>query len=72
MVRGIFKDMVITAAGLMPGQFTDDNLDSWTRQRKGRFTRDLDESVTHLLCTTEQNKSRNKIPRCKLLPLILL
>ncbi|ROT42841.1 hypothetical protein SODALDRAFT_392255 [Sodiomyces alkalinus F11] len=65
MVRGIFKNLVIATAAPMPDQFTDENLNSWITQRKGRFTKDLDDSVTHLLCTTEQYKSRNKIPRMK-------
>ncbi|KPM36801.1 hypothetical protein AK830_g9752 [Neonectria ditissima] len=63
MPRQIFKNRVIASAGVLPGQLTVDNLKRWSQIRKGHFTEDFDEDVTHLLCTREQfNK---KVPRVK-------
>lgn len=64
-VPAIFKDLVIATAGPMPDQFTEEKLKQWTEMRKGRFSKDWDDSITHLLCTTEQFKSRRKNPRSK-------
>jgi hypothetical protein len=58
--RAIFKNMVIATAGPMPDQFTDEKLKLWTEQRKGSFSREWNDTVTHLLCTTEQFKGRRK------------
>lgn len=58
MVRQIFKNRVIAAAGPLPGQLTVDNLKRWTSMRKGAFSDNLDETVTHLLCTEEQFRKR--------------
>ncbi|KAL7918925.1 hypothetical protein ACQKWADRAFT_330145 [Trichoderma austrokoningii] len=63
MPRRIFKNLVIAAAGPLPGQLTVDSLRQWTAIRKGVFTEDFDEHVTHLLCTREQ--FRQKLPRIK-------
>ncbi|KAH7143949.1 hypothetical protein EDB81DRAFT_857361 [Dactylonectria macrodidyma] len=54
MPRQIFKNYVIAAAGPLPGQLTVENLKRWTQIRKGRFTNDFNQHVTHLLCTREQ------------------
>lgn len=61
MPRRIFKNLVIAAAGPLPGQLTVDSLRQWTTIRKGVFTEDFDEHVTHLLCTREQ--FNQKLPR---------
>ncbi|KAK1242587.1 hypothetical protein MKX08_005399 [Trichoderma sp. CBMAI-0020] len=63
MPRRIFKNLVIAAAGPLPGQLTVDSLRQWTTIRKGVFTEDFDEHVTHLLCTREQ--FNQKLPRIK-------
>lgn len=61
MPRRIFKNLVIATAGPLPGQLTVDSLRQWTTIRKGVFTEDFDEHVTHLLCTREQ--FNQKLPR---------
>uniref|UniRef100_A0A0B7JYN4 BRCT domain-containing protein n=1 Tax=Bionectria ochroleuca TaxID=29856 RepID=A0A0B7JYN4_BIOOC len=61
MPRQIFKKCVIAVAGPLPGQLTAENLAQWTRLRKGIFSNDFDEFVTHLLCTREQFNKR--VPR---------
>lgn len=61
MVRQIFKGRVLAAAGPLPGQLTVENLKRWTALRKGHFSEDLDDTVTHLLCTRDQFKK--KVPR---------
>ncbi|CAG9996503.1 unnamed protein product [Clonostachys byssicola] len=61
MPRQIFKKCVIAVAGPLPGQLTVENLVQWTRIRKGIFSNDFDEFVTHLLCTREQFNKR--VPR---------
>ncbi|KAL7930024.1 hypothetical protein V8C35DRAFT_330763 [Trichoderma chlorosporum] len=61
MPRRIFKNLVITTAGPLPGQLTSDNLRQWTTLRKGTFTEEFHEQVTHLLCTREQFD--RKLPR---------
>ncbi|KAG6038765.1 hypothetical protein E4U41_003721 [Claviceps citrina] len=58
-----FKHMVIAVAGPPPDGLTLDKLKHWTEIRKGRFSHDLDEDVTHLLCTREQ--FRQRVPRVK-------
>ncbi len=58
MVRQIFKGRVIAAAGPLPGQLTPQNLKQWISIRKGTFADELDEQVTHLLCTQEQYNKR--------------
>ncbi|KJZ72856.1 hypothetical protein HIM_07800 [Hirsutella minnesotensis 3608] len=63
MPRQIFRDRVIAAAGPLPGQLTVQNLKQWTSLRRGVFTEDFDETVTHLLCTREQFNT--KVPRGK-------
>jgi hypothetical protein len=63
MPRRIFKNLVIAAAGPLPGQLTVDSLRQWTTIRKGVFTEEFDEHVTHLLCTREQ--FNQKLPRSK-------
>ncbi|ODA81176.1 hypothetical protein RJ55_04140 [Drechmeria coniospora] len=49
MPRSIFKNSVIAIAGPLPGSLTADNIERWTSLRRGRFTNDFDETVTHLL-----------------------
>ncbi|PON26328.1 hypothetical protein TGAM01_v204804 [Trichoderma gamsii] len=63
MPRRIFKNLVIAAAGPLPGQLTVDSLRQWTTIRKGVFIEGFDEHVTHLLCTREQ--FNQKLPRIK-------
>ncbi|KAK1986799.1 hypothetical protein LZ30DRAFT_746205 [Colletotrichum cereale] len=66
MVRGIFKDLVITAAGDFPDDCPNEQAaKEWTKLRKGRFTLDLDDSVTHLVCTDEDFENRRKNRRIK-------
>ncbi|KAM0601238.1 hypothetical protein ACHAPN_000237 [Verticillium nonalfalfae] len=65
MAPAIFKNMVLATAGPLPGQFTEENLATWIKQRKGQFVKDMDQSITHLLCTDEQYKARKKIKRIK-------
>jgi hypothetical protein len=54
MVRQIFKNKVIAAAGPLPGQLTVQNLQQWTKIRQGKFLTKIDDHVTHLLCSREQ------------------
>ena len=45
------------------GQWTDVNIARWVGQRRGVFTAQMDDSVTHLLCSPDEFK--NKGPRGK-------
>ncbi|KND92353.1 hypothetical protein TOPH_03147 [Tolypocladium ophioglossoides CBS 100239] len=63
MPRQIYRNRVLAAAGPLPGELTVDNLKRWTKLRRGEFTEDFDETVTHLLCTKEQFNKR--VPRVK-------
>ncbi|KAF4454093.1 hypothetical protein F53441_3330 [Fusarium austroafricanum] len=63
MPAQIFKGRVLAAAGPLPGQLTADNLKKWTSLRKGIFIDDVDDSVTHLLCTKEQFDK--KVPKIR-------
>ena len=71
MVRAIFKNVVLATAGPLPGQLTDDNLARWMAFRKGSFSAELDEYVTHLLCTPELFEERGPrgMPTSLLVPL---
>ncbi|KAK2009848.1 IGPS-domain-containing protein [Colletotrichum eremochloae] len=67
MVKGIFKDLVIAAAGDFPDDFPNEQAaKEWTKLRKGRFSSDLDDSVTHLVCTDKDFKDRKKNRRSTL------
>ncbi|PNY24566.1 Uncharacterized protein TCAP_05496 [Tolypocladium capitatum] len=61
MPRQIYRNRIIASAGPLPGELTVDNLKRWTKLRRGEFTEDFDETVTHLLCTKEQ--FYNRVPR---------
>lgn len=63
MVRAIFKDLVIASAGSFPDGITIERAKSWTEMRKGLFVSDMDDSVTHLLCTDEEFKAKKRINR---------
>ncbi|KAF4595663.1 hypothetical protein GQ602_001276 [Ophiocordyceps camponoti-floridani] len=63
MPRRIFQDCVIAAAGPLPGQLTTENLRRWIEARRGSFSEEVDSTVTHLLCTSEQFDKR--VPRVK-------
>lgn len=66
MVRAIFKNVVLATAGPLPGQFTEDNLARWMAFRKGTFSAELHDDVTHLLCTAELFKERGPRGMCSL------
>lgn len=61
MVRQIFKNKVIAAAGPLEGQLTVENLQRWTKLCKGVFVDQFSDEVTHLLCTEKQFKKKNPI-----------
>ncbi|TEA18043.1 hypothetical protein C8034_v011214 [Colletotrichum sidae] len=63
MVKAIFRNFVLAAAG--PNEHTLEQLQSWTALRKGRFAADMNDSVTHLLCTDEQYTKRRRNERIK-------
>lgn len=63
MAPQTFKNRVIATAGPLPDELTDENIKRWTELRKGRFSKDFDETVTHLLCTREQFNKKH--PRGK-------
>ncbi|KAK1971896.1 hypothetical protein LY78DRAFT_699021 [Colletotrichum sublineola] len=66
MVKGIFKDLVIAAAGDFPDDCPNEQAaKEWTKLRKGRFSSHLDDSVTHLVCTDKDFKDRKKNRRIK-------
>ncbi|KAG5925321.1 hypothetical protein E4U42_004419 [Claviceps africana] len=56
-----FKHMVIAIAGPPPEGLTVDKVRHWTEVRKGRFTQDFDEDVTHLLLKDGLKRKRVKI-----------
>lgn len=61
MPRPIFANRVISTSGPLPGQSSVENLQKWIKLRRGVFTEDFGENVTHLLCTREQFNQR--VPR---------
>ncbi|KAF4783486.1 hypothetical protein HER10_EVM0010522 [Colletotrichum scovillei] len=65
MVRAIFKDLVITAAGDFPSGCSREQVVKWVKMRKGEFSNHLDGETTHLLFTDEEFKSKNKPHRIK-------
>ncbi|OHE96082.1 hypothetical protein CORC01_08619 [Colletotrichum orchidophilum] len=66
MVRAVFKNMIIAAAGAFPSDCPSEHAaKEWTEQRGGRFSSDLDDSVTHLICTDEDFKIKYKQIRIK-------
>ncbi|OHW93554.1 brct domain-containing protein [Colletotrichum incanum] len=66
MVRAIFKNLVIAAAGAFPDDCpSEQTAKEWAKLRQGRFSSDLDDSVTHLICTDEEFKDKQKNRRIK-------
>lgn len=60
MAPQVFKNMVFATAGPLD-KLSDEQILLWARQRKGDFTKDFPDRVTHLLCSTEQFERR--VPR---------
>lgn len=61
--KPIFKGLVIALACPMGGQWTDANISRWVGQRNGAFTSEMNDTVTHLICSSEEFKK--KCPRGK-------
>ncbi|KZL66115.1 anthranilate synthase component II [Colletotrichum tofieldiae] len=67
MVRAIFKNLVIAAAGAFPDDCPSEQAaKDWAKLRQGRFSTDLDDSVTHLICTDEEFKDKQRNRRSTL------
>ena len=60
--KPIFKNLVIAIAGDLGGQWTETNICRWVSLRSGRFSLDMDESVTHLVCSAVEFNTRSKHP----------
>jgi hypothetical protein len=58
MVKALLKGKVIATAGPLPGQLTDENLENWIKLRQGKYSKDMAEDVTHLICSPEQFQKR--------------
>lgn len=56
--KPIFQGLVIATAGSMGETWTDVNLSRWISLRKGSFVHQMDASVTHLVCTQEEAKTK--------------
>jgi hypothetical protein len=63
MAPAIFKNMVFAKAGPLDGQMTDENIALWAAQRRGRFSKEWNDEVTHLLCTVKQLEQRGRVGR---------
>ncbi|KAK9775672.1 hypothetical protein SCAR479_07779 [Seiridium cardinale] len=61
--KPIFKDVVVAIAGDIGAHMTEANLGKWMKIRRGRFSANFDDSVTHLLATDDQYKK--KVARVK-------
>lgn len=59
--KPIFRGLTIAVAGDLGGQWTDINIARWVGLREGRFTRAMDESVTHLVCSNEEFRRRSSM-----------
>jgi len=56
--KPIFKDLVIAVSGQLGGQWTDANISRWVGLRDGVFSPDMNDSVTHLVCSKEEINER--------------
>ncbi|KAK3333539.1 hypothetical protein B0T19DRAFT_440293 [Cercophora scortea] len=54
--KPIFKGLTIALAGELGGQWTETNIARWVGLREGTFVQQMDESVTHLVCSAEEFK----------------
>ncbi|KAK1769225.1 hypothetical protein QBC33DRAFT_347514 [Phialemonium atrogriseum] len=61
--KPIFRDLVVSMACQLGGQWTDTNISRWVNQRSGVFITEMNNSVTHLICSPEEFKKRG--PRVK-------
>lgn len=59
--KPIFRGLTIAVAGDLGGQWTDINIARWVELREGRFTRAMDESVTHLVCSNEEFRRKSSM-----------
>ena len=65
----IFKNAVIATAGDFPHKdYTDANIARWVKYREGRFSQELGDTVTHLVCTREEFKRRTPKGECDYAP----
>ncbi|KAK3692414.1 hypothetical protein B0T22DRAFT_13035 [Podospora appendiculata] len=54
--KPIFEGLTIALAGELGGQWTETNIARWVGLREGTFVQQMDESVTHLVCSAEEFK----------------
>ncbi|KAK4456022.1 hypothetical protein QBC34DRAFT_432319 [Podospora aff. communis PSN243] len=64
-VKPVFSSFVIAVAAPLGGQYTDTNLNRWITLRAGRYSLDMDESVTHLVVPHEDFKTKSTNPRVR-------
>ncbi|KAL2018904.1 hypothetical protein VTK56DRAFT_10271 [Thermocarpiscus australiensis] len=65
--KPIFRGFTIAVAGdLGGGQWSDANIERWVKLREGRFVRQMDDSVTHLVCSDEEFQRRGPAVRAAL------
>ncbi|KAK0646674.1 hypothetical protein B0T16DRAFT_328323 [Cercophora newfieldiana] len=64
--KPIFRSLVIATAATLPGeQYTDPNLARWIALRAGRYSLDMDASVTHLVCGPSEFKTNSTNARVR-------
>ncbi|KAK5653095.1 hypothetical protein OQA88_9193 [Cercophora sp. LCS_1] len=61
--KPIFENLVIALAGTLGGQWTDTNIIRWVQLREGSYSDEMNETVTHLVCSYDEFKTRG--PRVK-------
>ncbi|KAK0623279.1 hypothetical protein B0T14DRAFT_171291 [Immersiella caudata] len=63
--KPIFTSLVIATAAPLGGQFKDLDLNRWITYRSGRYSLDMDESVTHLVVPDTEFKTTTSNPRVR-------
>lgn len=59
-MKSIFKGVVMCVVGEHHG-----NLPQWVTLRAGKFVQEMDDSVTHLICTPQEYKKKGDKGMCR-------
>jgi hypothetical protein len=59
-LKPIFQGMVFARVGSYEEDWNDTKVERWVTLRDGRFSRDFDDTVTHLICSRDAYKLKKR------------
>ncbi len=58
--KPIFDGITVAVAGDLGQGWTETHVTQWVKLRKGNFAQEIDESVTHLVCSLDEYKKKTR------------